>query len=413
MKVNIIGAGVIGLCCAYYLQKEGHEVTIIERNDLTTGCSHGNLGYVSPSHFIPLATPGIISQGMKWMMSSTSPFYIKPRLNLDLIRWGLTFWKKSNAKTVEEHAPHLNNLLQLSRELTIDLKQELPDSYNFTEKGVWMLYKSEKTGEHEKHLAEQANSYGLKTIICDGKQVQDYEKNVEVNVAGGVLYVEDCHLNPSAFISSLYQKLSALGVKFHLNTNVIEFDTRNGKIRQVITDKENIEGDEVVIANGSWMEEISKLLGIKLLMQPGKGYSFEYNNLKKNLMYPSILVDDRVATTPINDWLRIGGTMELSGHSDNILPKRVNAVYDAFKKYYPTLEISSPDINKTWFGYRPVSPDGMPYIGRHTKYKNLSYAGGHAMLGISAAAATGKLITEIVSGQKTSIAVNAFSPEKY
>jgi D-amino-acid dehydrogenase len=413
MKVNIIGAGVIGLCCAYYLQKEGHEVTIIERNDLTTGCSHGNLGYVSPSHFIPLATPGIISQGMKWMMSSTSPFYIKPRLNLDLIRWGLTFWKKSNAKTVEEHAPHLNNLLQLSRELTIDLKQELPDSYNFTEKGVWMLYKSEKTGEHEKHLAEQANSYGLKTIICDGKQVQDYEKNVEVNVAGGVLYVEDCHLNPSAFISSLYQKLSALGVKFHLNTNVIEFDTRNGKIRQVITDKENIEGDEVVIANGSWMEEISKLLGIKLLMQPGKGYSFEYNNLKKNLMYPSILVDDRVATTPINDWLRIGGTMELSGHSDNILPKRVNAVYDAFKKYYPTLEISSPDINKTWFGYRPVSPDGMPYIGRHKKYKNLSYAGGHAMLGISAAAGTGKLITEIVSGQKTSIAVNAFSPEKY
>jgi D-amino-acid dehydrogenase len=114
MKVTVIGAGVIGLCCAYYLQKEGYEVTVVERNDLTSGCSFGNLGYVSPSHFIPLATPGIISQGMRWMMSSTSPFYIKPRLNLDLVRWGLTFWKKSNAKTVEENAPHLNNLLQLT-----------------------------------------------------------------------------------------------------------------------------------------------------------------------------------------------------------------------------------------------------------------------------------------------------------
>lgn len=412
MKVTVIGAGVIGLCSAYYLQKEGYEVTVIERNDLSDGCSHGNLGYVSPSHFIPLATPGIISQGMKWMMSSTSPFYIKPRLNLDLVRWGLTFWKKANAKTVEESAPHLNNLLQLSRELTIDLKNELPDSFNFTEKGVWMLYKSEKTGEHEKHLAEQANSYGLKTVVCDGQQVQDYEKNVEVNVAGGVLYVEDCHLNPAAFIGSLHKKLSILGVKFQLNTEVTGFETNNGNITKVITNKGDIESDEVVIANGSWMEKISKLLGIQLLMQPGKGYSFEYDNLKKNLMYPSILVDDRVATTPIDNWLRIGGTMELSGHSDNILPKRVKSVYDAFKKYYPNLDIAEPEMNKTWFGYRPVSPDGMPYIGRHHKYKNLSYAGGHAMLGISAAAGTGKLIAQIVKGVNTSIDVKAFSPER-
>jgi D-amino-acid dehydrogenase len=411
MKVTVI-AGVIGLCCAYYLQKEGYEVTVVERNDLTSGCSFGNLGYVSPSHFIPLATPGIISQGMRWMMSSTSPFYIKPRLNLDLVRWGLTFWKKSNAKTVEESAPHLNNLLQLSRELTIDLKNELPDSFNFTEKGVWMLYKSEKTGEHEKHLAEQANSYGLKTVVCDGQQVQDYEKNVEVNVAGGVLYVEDCHLNPAAFIGSLHKKLTALGVKFHLNTEVTGFESKDRIINKVITNKGDIQTDEVVIANGSWMENISKLLGIQLLMQPGKGYSFEYNNLEKNLMYPSILVDDRVATTPIDNWLRIGGTMELSGHSDNILPKRVNAVYEAFKKYYPDLDIPSPAIDKTWFGYRPVSPDGMPYIGRHSQYKNLSYAGGHAMLGISAAAGTGKLIAEIVKGEKESIEVKAFSPER-
>jgi D-amino-acid dehydrogenase len=412
MKVTVIGAGVIGLCCAYYLQKEGFEVTVVERNDLTDGCSFGNMGYVSPSHFIPLATPGIISQGAKWMMSASSPFYIKPRFNIDLIKWGMQFWKKANAQHVEASAPHLNNLLQLSRALTIDLKNDLENSFEFLEKGVWMLYKSAKTGEHEKHLADQANSYGLKTIICNAQQVQDYEKEVEVNVAGGVLYIDDCHLNPAAFIKSLHNYLQKVGVTFQLNTEVVGFEKHDGIISKVITNKGDVLCDEVVIANGSWMQNISKLLGIELLMQPGKGYSFEYNNLDKNLLYPSILVDDRVATTPIDRWLRMGGTMELSGHSDNILPKRVSSIYNAFKKYYPSLAIPAPDANQAWFGYRPVSPDGMPYIGRHSKLKNISYAGGHAMLGVSAAAGTGKLISEILLGKNTTIGMAAFSPER-
>jgi D-amino-acid dehydrogenase len=346
------------------------------------------------------------------MMSASSPFYIKPRFNMDLVKWGLQFWKKATSKHVEASAPHLNNLLQLSRALTIDIKNELAEPFDFLEKGVWMLYKSEKTGEHEKHLAEQANAYGLKTVICNKQQVQDYEKEVEVDVAGGVLYIDDCHLSPAAFIKSLHKHLQKAGVTFLLNAEVVGFEKRNNEITKALTTKGDVDCDEVVIANGSWMQNISKLLGIELLMQPGKGYSFEYNNLDKNLLYPSILVDDRVATTPINQWLRMGGTMELSGHSENVLPKRVQAIYNAFKKYYPSMPIAQPDVNKAWFGYRPVSPDGMPYIGRHNKFKNLSYAGGHAMLGVSAAAGSGKLIAEIVKGEKMSIDISAFNPER-
>lgn len=413
MKVTIIGGGVIGLCSAYYLQKAGHEVTIIERNDITDGCSFGNMGYISPSHFIPLATPGIVSQGLKWMMSSSSPFYIKPRLNLDLMRWGMTFWKKANARNVEQSAPHLNNLLQLSRHLMNDLRNELSDPFDMIEKGCWMLYKSEKTGEHEKHLAEQAHAFGLKTITCSGQQVQDYETEVEVDVAGGVLYLDDCHLSAAKFMQSLFSHLQKNKVKFWLHTEVTGFEKANKKINAIITDKGNIPCDEVVIANGSWLGNISKLLNIKMLMQPGKGYSVVYNELEKNLQYPSILVDDRTATTPINKWLRIGGTMELSGHSDNILPKRVMAIHTAFKKYYPKMSLPEPDLTKAWYGYRPVTPDGMPYIGRHNQYNNLSYAGGHAMLGVSAAAGTGQLIKEIIGGEKPAIELAAFNPERF
>ena len=158
MRVSIIGGGVIGLCSAYYLSKSGYKVTVIERNDITDGCSFGNMGYISPSHFIPLATPGIIAQGLKWMMSSSSPFYIKPRLNLDLIQWGLAFKNSANAKNVEQSAPHLNNLLQLSRGLMSDLKKDLP-AFSMIEKGCWMLYKTEKTGDHGSFVAVDHRSH--------------------------------------------------------------------------------------------------------------------------------------------------------------------------------------------------------------------------------------------------------------
>jgi D-amino-acid dehydrogenase len=413
MKVIIIGGGVIGLCAAYYLNKEGYKVTVIDRNNITDGCSFGNMGYISPSHFIPLATPGIVSQGLKWMVSSSSPFYIKPRLNRDLLGWGIKFWKNANEKKVKENAVHLNNLLQFSRELMNDLKKEFNNSFSMIEKGCWMLYKNEKTGEHEKKLAEQASAFGLKTIICTVQEVQDFEKEVEVNVAGGILYLDDCHINTSQFMQTLHRNLTQTGSHFLLETEVKEFEKENNSIVSVITNKGKVEADFVIIANGSWMPQLAKMLGIKILMQPGKGYSVDYNNLEKNLLYPSILVDDRTATTPIDRWLRIGGTMELSGHSEKILPKRVTAIYSAFKKYYPTMTIQTPQVEKAWYGYRPVTPDGLPYIGKYPGYSNLAFAGGHAMLGVSAAAATGKLIMEILSHRTASINISAFDPQRF
>jgi D-amino-acid dehydrogenase len=413
MKVTIIGGGVIGLCAAYYLNKEGYEVTVIERGTIDDGCSFGNMGYISPSHFTPIATPGIVKKGIQWMLSSSSPFYIKPRLNMDLIRWGMMFKKSANIQTLRANTPHLNNLLQLSRELMNDFKRELQNSFDMIEKGCWALYKNDHTGDHEKELADQAHNLGLKAIICSGKEVQEHEPDVEVNVAGGVLYLDDCHLNSAGFMKSLFSHLQKAGVKFWLNTEVKGFETSNGRISKILTDKVDQECGEVVIANGSWMGELSKLLGIKLLMQPGKGYSIVYNDLPRNLRYPSILVDHRTATSPINNWLRLGGTMELSGHSDNILPKRVMAIYNAFKKYYPSMNLPEPDLKKAWFGYRPVTPDGMPYIGRHNKFTNLTYAGGHAMLGLSAAAGTGVLVEQIISSKLPSIAIKAFAVERF
>lgn len=412
-NVVIVGGGIIGLSCAYYLQKAGHEVTVIDRENIKDGCSFGNMGYVAPSHFNPLAAPGIVNQGLSWMLSSSSPFYIKPRFNLDLLKWGMSFWKNSTFQKMEENSFHLNNLLQLSRTLMSDFRIDLGNSFDMIEKGCWMLFKQEKTGDHEKQLAEKANKFGLKTIICNAQQVQAYETQVEVDVLGGVLYLDDCHINSGKFMLELHTYLQKKGVKFYLNNEVLGFEKANKKINAVILKNEKLVFDELIISNGSWLQQISKLLGIYIPIQPGKGYSIVYENLKSNLQFPSILVDDRTATTPIDNWLRIGGTMELSGHSDTVLPKRVLALYNAFKKYYPTINLATPDLNKAWFGYRPVSPDGMPYIGRHNEFKNLTYAGGHAMLGVSTASGTGKIISEILCGKPTTIGTNAFNPHRF
>ncbi len=413
MKVTIIGGGIIGLCTAYYLNKDGYEVSVVDQTDLKNGCSFGNMGYISPSHFLPLASPGIVKQGIKWMFDSSSPFYVKPRLDFSFMKWAWLFNKSANAKTMNGNAQHLNALLQMSRGLIKDMVSDLGNDCSLSEQGCFMLYKNEKTGHHEAAIAKTANAFGLITENCDQKKVQGYEPNVEVNVAGGVLYKDDCYVAPTQLMESLYRYLSSNGVQFFLNQEVIDVEKKLQKVTAIITAQQKIQTDYVVVANGSWMEKTAQRIGAYVPMQPGKGYSFTYNNLNKNLHYPSILVDHRVATTPYNSTLRMGGTMELSGHNNQRLEKRIYAIYESFKLYYPAMAIQKPDASKAWSGFRPVSPDGMPYIGQDKEVTNVAFAGGHAMLGVSAANATGKLIAEIVANKKTTIDLTAFNVNRF
>jgi D-amino-acid dehydrogenase len=413
MEVSIIGGGVIGLSCAYYLQKQGYKVTVIERGDITDGCSFGNMGYISPSHFVPLASPGIIAQGLKWMLRPTSPFYIKPRLNADLIEWGYRFWKSSTAANVEKNAPHLNNILQLSRKLVNDLRADIGDDFDMESIGCLMMCKQQKTLDHEFHLADEAEMLGLKVERLLREDVQKLEPDVETDVAGAVLFKDDCHFNPGKMMLSLKKYLENKGVQFQLHTTVTGFEKVGKKITGIITDKGKLACEELVLATGSWLPVLAKMLGIKLLLQPGKGYSYTYPHVEKNIKYPAILVDGRCAITPWGNALRIGGTMELSGINNKVLVKRMQGIYDSALNFYPGLKINFPPKDKIWNGLRPVTPDGLPYIGKHAAYDNLVIAGGHAMLGISEGTGTGKLVTEIIQHKTTSINISAFKVERF
>ena len=271
MKVTIIGGGIIGLCSAYYLQKEGYDITVIERGDITDGCSFGNMGYMSPSHFIPLASPGIIAEGLKHMLSSSSPFYVKPRLNWDLMQWGYHFWKSSNAATVKKNAPHLNDLLQLSRHLINDMRTDIGDVFDMEEKGCLMMCKQQKTLDHEFHLADDAEKFGLKVDRLNAQQVQALEPDVELAVAGAVLFTDDCHFNPGKMMVALKKYLENKGVQFQLNTTVTGFEKANNNISAIITNNGKFDCEQIVLATGSWLPVVAKNDGYKIIAATGQG----------------------------------------------------------------------------------------------------------------------------------------------
>lgn len=412
-KIIIVGGGVNGLCAAYYLQKSNHEITIIDRGNISDNCSFGNMGFLSPSHFVPLASPGIISEGLKYMLDSTSPFYIKPRLNLPFLQWALSFYKNSNQKTVEKNSPHLSNLLNLSRRLMNEIRDEIGDVFEMEEIGCMMMCHEKKAFEEEIKLSKAAKKFTLEVEILNREELQKREPDVELDIYGAVLFKNDAHIHPGKFMVAMKSFLEKKGINFQLNTTVTGFKKDHKKIAEVITNKGDFAGDEIILSPGSWLPVVAKMAGVHLLLEGGKGYSYTYDHVEKNIRYPAILVDGRCAITPWGHKLRIGGTMEFSGNNNKILLKRMEGIYKSVQSFYPGLKIDFPPEDKIWTGLRPVTPDGLPYIGKAENFDNLLISGGNAMLGISEGAASGLIISDIVDKRKTPIDINAFKVGRF
>jgi D-amino-acid dehydrogenase len=413
MKIGILGGGIIGLSSAYYLNKAGYQVTIIEQSELKDGCSFGNAGMIVPSHLIPLAAPGMISKGIRWMFNSTSPFYVKPRFSGDLVKWGYYFYKSATKEHVERSASALKEISLLSKSMYQQWAKELPLDFGYQELGLLMLYQTKETEHEEADTALFANKHGIEARILSASEIQELEPNVKVKARGGVYFPGDAHIAPQLLVNGLIPFLKDRGVIFQTNTTVTDFVIESNKINEIVTDKGDFTFDEVVIATGSWSGLIGKKLGISLPMQAGKGYSFTLPDVKKNIRIPSIFLEARVAVTPMGNALRFGGTMEISGVDHSINMNRVKGIVDSIPNYYPEMNVAMPNQAEVWHGLRPCSPDGLPYIGRSKALKNLVIASGHSMMGLSLGPGTGKLVEEIISAEKPSIHIEAFAPERF
>lgn len=404
-RMVVIGGGVIGWCSAYSCAKRGHHVTVIERGSGDEGCSFGNAGMIVPSHFIPLAAPGMVALGLKWMWNPESPFWIKPRPSLDLLDWGLRFWRAANDRHVKAASGVLRDLHLASRAEFEELADACGNEFGLVKKGLIMLCKTEHTLEEEAKTAAAANALGVPAEVLDAKQTAALDPDVTMDVRGSVYFPKDCHLSPSAFMRSLRAMAEKLGVRTIGGIEVTgdQLVTQGRRLVGVKCGDELLEADEVVIATGSWSPPLARALGLRLPMQAGKGYSLTLPKPPQLPQLCSILTEARVAVTPMGSSLRVGGTMEIAGNDTSINPRRVNGIVKSMPNYFPAFTSSDYANVKPWVGLRPCSPDGLPYLGRSPRHENVIVATGHSMMGLSLGPVTGRLVSEIASGEKPAI----------
>ena len=413
MKAIVIGGGIIGLCSAYYLQKSGWEVMVLDHSEVKNNCSYGNLGMIGPSHFVPLASPGMVAQGIRWMFNKRSPFYVKPSLNRSLISWGFKFIKNATAQNVEKGAIPLLHLNLYSKELYDALQNQPGFDFALEHKGILMYYKTEKVAEEEIHLAEKARSMGVEALALTKEQVQELEPDTALDILGAVHYRCDAHLYPNKLIPQLVQHLKNAGVDVQTDNPVKQVVVEKGKIKKLITDKGEYTADMVVMAGGAWLSQLAKMVHQDIPLMPGKGYSFTQDHPEKKLNVPAILCEARVAITPMNGHMRYGGTMEIGPVNPKININRVEGIVQSIPRYFPEMKLEVPEEKDIWYGFRPCSPDGLPYLGRSTEIQNLIIAGGHSMMGLSLGPATGKIVADLANGQKPAIDISAFAPGRF
>jgi D-amino-acid dehydrogenase len=410
--VAVVGGGVIGLCTALYCVRRGWRVTVIERHGAQRdGCSYQNGGMVVPSHFVPLAAPGMVALGLKWMWNPSSPFYIKPRASWSLADWALKFWQASNVEHVRRAAPLLRDLTLASRECFEELARE--DDFGFVKSGVLVLCKTQHGLEEEAAVARHAAELGIPAQVLDAEGTAAIEPAIRMDVAGAVRYELDCRLAPDRLMASLQRRLQAAGVEFHWDMPVSGFIHESNRIHAVTTASGEIEADEFVLSAGSWSPELARGLGVKLPMQAGKGYSLTLPRANGAPRMGAILAEARMSVTPIGGAVRFGGTMELAGLNEDINPIRVRGIIEAVPRYYPDIKPADFDGIRPWRGLRPCTPDGLPYLGRAGGYANLLVASGHAMMGVSLGPITGRLAAELLGREPPQMDLSLLSPDRY
>ncbi len=414
-SVIVCGGGIVGLCTAYYLAREGCRVTVVERDaEGHDHCAIGSSGYVSPSHVIPLAAPGMVWKGLKWMLNSRSPFYIQPRLDTELMRWGWHFWRASTRRRVARAAPILRDLCLHSQGLFEELNDLTGDKSEYRRDGLLNLCRTQEGLDDEaRGLARIANELGVEARVLNAAQTAALGLGVKLDVAGSVYFPVDAHLTPALFTAALTSLLKEMGVRFQWSTTIYGWRLLGSRIAAAQTTAGDLIADEFVLAGGSWSSGLIAGLGLRMPLQAGKGYSLTLPNPRFRITKPFILKERRVAVTPMGNTLRFGGTMEIVGHHDRVRPERVEQIIAGALAYLPEMTPADFAGVKPWFGYRPVSPDGLPYVGRFNRYANLTAACGHAMLGVTLAPGTGRLVAEVICERKPSVDLTLLNPDRY
>lgn len=397
-QVIVVGGGVIGATCAYYLARTGRSVVLIDRGLFGSGCSHGNCGLVVPSHILPLAVPGAVSVALRSLFTPNSAFRIKPRFDLRLWPWLYHFSRRCNMHDMLESGRAIQALLTSSRQLYDELMRDEPLDCEWQTAGLLFVL---QTPAGLAHYAETdrmvAEHFGLAGERLEGDDLVKREPALRRGLAGGFYYSRDAQLRPDRLMASWKNVLAARGIPIHENRRVRGFVRENDRVRAVLTDQGELPAEVVIVATGAWTPLLEKELGCRIPIQPGKGYSITMARPARCPSVPLIFEEHRVVATPHRTGYRLGSMMEFAGYDASLKPRRLALLREGARHYLH--EPYGEPVEEEWFGWRPMTYDSKPILGRSPMLENVFIAAGHNMLGLSMAPATGKLIVELIDGQ--------------
>jgi D-amino-acid dehydrogenase len=411
-SVVVVGGGVIGTACAYYLSRAGWEVTILDQGRFGRGCSHANCGFVCPSHVLPLAAPGAVSMALRSMLTRNSPLSIKLRFDFDLWAWLARFALRCNTAYMFEAGRGIQALLNSSRTLYDDLLKTEAIDCEWQSLGLLFVLETRAAMEHYAHTAKLLHDrFGLPDERFEGSALNDLEPALKPGLAGGWLYRTDAHLRPDRLLSEWRRVLEAQGVRIREDCAVHGFAKEGTKAKSAILASGEVPADAFVLAAGAWSPTLGKQLGCKLPIQPGKGYSITMPRPQVCPQYPLIFEEHRVAVTPMRTGYRIGSTMEFAGYDTSLSRRRLDYLREAATHYLR--EPAAEPVQEEWFGWRPMTYDGLPIIDRSPALPNVVIAAGHNMLGLSMAPATGKLVAELLGEAAPHVTPGPYSAQRF
>ena len=408
--VLIIGGGAIGLATALALLDAGRGVRILEAGVVGGGASHGNCGTITPSHAPPLAAPGVVAQALRWMFTPDAPLYLKPRVDPALWHWLLRFAVRCNPRDWRQSTQARAALLNDARARLADWVSRYDLQCEFEEEGLDYVFRDPRRFQQYVDESVVLKTFGIATQVFGGTDYEREEPAMLPGVAGAIRFPGDARLRPDRYVAELARVVRERGGVIEEQCRVDRLEPTSDGVRLATSQGER-KGGEAVIALGAWTPAFARRLGIRAPIQPGKGYSITYSRPARVPRHPMVLKDRSVCVTVWGSGFRLGSTMEFSGHDDTLNATRLAALERGAREFLR--EPVGAEVHERWCGWRPMTWDDLPLLGRAPGQRKVWIAAGHGMLGISMSTATGQLMADLMTGRPPAFDPSPYRPERF